>query len=207
MSDIIPLHFAQKYRAAATTREKVIVAAIDLITEEGIGAASRRRIAERAGVSWGAVQQIFSSQDQMLDAIFDRSTEQLWILLENRELKEGALSERVKMFVALCWRHYMSDIALATLEMLMATRSRRDLTSIKRFNDKHTSLQLKRVREIFPETIAWDDREVMEVLTSLHCGLTGLAVQTVFRPGMGNIGGYLRRFSRAMEIMLIEGNK
>ncbi|WP_312719816.1 TetR/AcrR family transcriptional regulator [Mobilicoccus sp.] len=50
-------------------REQLIAATIDLAIEEGLAAASVRRIAERANVSLGVVHYCFSSKEALLNAV------------------------------------------------------------------------------------------------------------------------------------------
>ena len=199
MSDIIPLQLVKSEQRTANTRDRIITATVDLITEEGFGAASRRRIAERVGVSWGVVQQLFGSQQDMLEIILESSEAQFDRLMDTKELRQGSLSERVKMYIALSWRHYISDVALACMEILIATRSRSMESRYMR-----TGAHLQRMREIFPEAAHLTDREFLDVLSTTDCSLIGLAVQAVRHPGIRNLGGYQRRFSHVLETMLLE---
>jgi len=50
-------------------REQLIAATIDLAIEEGLAAASVRRIAERANVSLGVVHYCFSSKEALINAV------------------------------------------------------------------------------------------------------------------------------------------
>ncbi|NIV48010.1 MAG: TetR family transcriptional regulator, partial [Gammaproteobacteria bacterium] len=58
---------------SALTRETVIQAVVDCIVEEGINAATAARIAERSGVTWGAIVHQFGDKDSLLLAVVERS--------------------------------------------------------------------------------------------------------------------------------------
>ena len=83
----------------------------------------------------------------------------------------------------------------------MATRSQREIVSLADLTQQQAIEQRQRIREIFPEC-KLDDRALSEVLTSTHVFLTGLTVETILEPKLVNIGGYLRRCTRAMTMML-----
>src|ERR1700676_3651783 len=51
------------------TREKILNSAISLIKEGGFSSASASRIAERAGITWGAAQHHFGSKEEILEAV------------------------------------------------------------------------------------------------------------------------------------------
>lgn len=174
---------------------------VELITAEGYTAATTRRIAEWAGVSHGAVQYHFGSKAKLFEALLQRSHERFVSLVDNEALLKGDLEERVGMFVALSWRHYQDKLYLAAIEILMVTRSHREVVSLVELTEQQAVEHRKRMREIFPEC-ELDDRALTEALISNHIFLTGLTVETILEPRLGNIGGYLRRATQAMVAML-----
>lgn len=54
---------------SAETRAKVVVAATECVAERGLAGATLTAIAERAGVTWGAIQHQFGEKDALLDAV------------------------------------------------------------------------------------------------------------------------------------------
>ncbi|WP_264991942.1 TetR/AcrR family transcriptional regulator, partial [Mycobacterium montefiorense] len=52
-------------------REKLIRAAIAVITELGLEAATTRRVATHAGVSLGSVHYVFANKNELLAAVID----------------------------------------------------------------------------------------------------------------------------------------
>ncbi len=187
--------------AVTSVREKIIDALVELITEEGFVAATNRRVAEWAGVSQSTVQYHFNTKARLFESVLQRSHEEFLLLVDNDALLLGKLEDRANLFVVLSWRHYQSPLYLAAIEILMATRSQREIVSLTELTEHQAAEQRQRIREIFPECDL-NDRALSEVLTSTHVFLTGLSVETILEPKLVNIGGYLRRATRAMVVML-----
>lgn len=105
------------------------------------------------------------------------------------------------MFIALSWRHYQSKLYLAAMEVVLATRSQRDVLALVHLTEQQAVRHREQIRKIFPDS-PLNDRELTEVLVTIHCFLTGLTMEIVMEPHLSNIGGYLRRISKSMVAML-----
>jgi AcrR family transcriptional regulator len=182
------------------TREKILNAVISLIKEGGFAAATSSRIAERAGITWGAAQHHFGSKEDILNAVMDMSHEKFMALMADPQLRTGSLSDRVDMFVDRMWMHYQDDIYLVALEILLAARGFQE-NKASVWEERHTRVHLKTVREIFHDC-KLDDQKIIEALVFTHCFLTGLTIERVFESKVRNIGRHLQRIKMALLIML-----
>lgn len=88
----------QEERSAAT-RAKVIQAATECVAELGFRAATMGAIAERAGVSWGAIQHQFGEKDALLDAVLEEAMLGLRSGLSDIRARESDPAQRVRNFV------------------------------------------------------------------------------------------------------------
>ena len=191
-NNVVQLTTKKKNDNVDETHKKIINAFIEIITREDFSAATNKRIADKAGVSVGKVQYHFSTKSKMLEAVLERCNTEYLQLIENKTLLTGSYDDRVMLFVSLAWRHYQSDIYLATLEILMVTRGQRELAAMLTMSESQAVMQRQRIREIFPEC-QLDDRELREAIITLNSYLAGLCVHTVLVPSLVNIGGYIRR--------------
>lgn len=73
---------SKRARAKLQTRDRVVIAAHDLIAERGFEAATMRDIAAAADVSTGAVFASFSDKHELFDAVIKASNDQAWTLIE-----------------------------------------------------------------------------------------------------------------------------
>lgn len=180
-------------------REAIIKAVISLIKEGGFSNASSTRIAERAGLTWGAAQHHFGSKEEILDEVMLIAHNTFSTRLADPRLRQGSLNDRIDMFVECTWAHYQEDIFLATLEIMMATRGFHDQPSAQeeRLARRYPAV----IRDIFRD-IQLNDSQAREVITFVHCFLTGMTIERLFERKPKNVGSNLQRIKLALQIML-----
>jgi TetR/AcrR family transcriptional regulator, regulator of cefoperazone and chloramphenicol sensitivity len=123
---VTPGQRKQKRRPTARgteTRAHVIDAAVHCICEEGFGAATMRRIAERAGVTWGVMQYHFGDRGGLLSAVLEAGYEHLTERLEGIGIEGEDLRERVGRLVDAGWEIFRTPMTRACFEIVLATRS------------------------------------------------------------------------------------
>jgi AcrR family transcriptional regulator len=186
---------AQKARE---TRGKILNAVISIIQEGGFGSASSSKIAERAGITWGAVQHHFGAKEDILRAILDLSHEKFIALTSDEAIRQGSMADRVDRFVDAMWLHYQSDLYLAALEILLASRGVSQVQeSIMAMRDAHLTM----LRATFPASVLSDD-DILEALIFAHCVLTGLSIEGVLEKTLQNLDRHKRRIKFIMLSML-----
>lgn len=108
---------------SATTREKVINAAIDCIVEEGLHNATAARIAARSGVTWGAIVHQFGDKDSVLLAVIERNTEVFLNYLTSALQQAGStLPERMNALIDVTWKYINEPAAFAFNELVIYNR-------------------------------------------------------------------------------------
>ena len=108
---------------ADETRRRVLDAVIATIIDIGYYKASSNEIARRAGVTWGSIQHLFGSREQlMLDVVND-----IGVNMEQRfgkaEIKGDTLEERLENVVKVLSTHYEQDIYLVQIQILLELSS------------------------------------------------------------------------------------
>lgn len=186
---------AQKARE---TREKILNAVISIIQEGGFGSASSSKIAERAGVTWGAVQHHFGAKEDILRAIMDLSHEKFIVLTSDQAIRQGSMADRVDRFVDAMWQHYQSDLYFAAMEILLASRGMSQVQeSIMGMRDSLLAM----MRNTFPHSTVSDD-DIIEALIFTHCVLTGLTIEGVLEKTLQNLERHKRRIKFILLSML-----
>jgi len=184
------VQLGRQAQKSKNTREKILNSAISLIKEGGYAAASASRIAERAGITWGAAQHHFGSKEDILEAVMTISHERFITSVSAPHLRVGTLADRVDAFVDCMWEHYKDDVYLAGLEILLASRemvNRRMAT----FEDSARE-HIKTLREIFHDSDLTDE-QLQEALIFVHCLLTGLTIEKVLEKEVRGEHRHLRR--------------
>src|SRR5436189_2608263 len=90
----------------ASTRTRVIEAAVACILEEGFYRASSNQIARRAGVTWGVIQYHFGTREALLLAVHERGLDELERCLSDAIIKGETVEERLGSFVDALWAYY-----------------------------------------------------------------------------------------------------
>ena len=107
---------------SADTRARIIDAVVESIADEGFAGASAKRISERAGVTWGAVQHHFGDKAAILEAALEDGFTRLADAFADVSPAGLSLSQRVTLFVDRAWSHYSSRHYRTTLEIILNTR-------------------------------------------------------------------------------------
>ena len=84
---------------SAETRSKVIRAAAECLAELGFKGATMSAIAERAGVTWGAMQHHFGDKNAILDAVLESALAELEAGLSDLDEVEPEIEKRVRAFI------------------------------------------------------------------------------------------------------------
>jgi AcrR family transcriptional regulator len=112
---------------AERTRALAIEETVRCVLEEGIGAASAKHIAERAGMTWGVIQYHFGDREGLLMAVVDLGFSQLLEALHALPPATGAMNDRqrVEQVVSAAWEAMSSPTSRAAIEILIGTRATR----------------------------------------------------------------------------------
>jgi AcrR family transcriptional regulator len=104
---------------SATTRAKIIAAVVDVIARDGFQGLTAQQVAQRSGMTWGAVQHHFGGKDQLLLAVLEDSFERFAERLEHAPIAGSTLAARATLFVDRAWDHFRSRHYRATFEILL----------------------------------------------------------------------------------------
>jgi AcrR family transcriptional regulator len=179
---------------SALTREKVMQAVVECIVEEGLQNTTAARIAQRSGVTWGAIVHQFGDKDSLLLAVMERSFEDLF-----RSLREAAAQgapspgERVSLLIDETWKRLNAPPFRAFLEIVLNSRVASDASLKSRQEELIVVLTRSIWSDLFSEFgVAPATIDTARKLT--FATLLGLAIQ-------GMMGPRRPRFSRELETL------
>jgi AcrR family transcriptional regulator len=109
---------------SAETRARVIRAATECVGELGYGGATTARIAERAGVTWGAMQHQFGDKEAIIDAVIDHTLHEFARQMQGLREAEPALARRVRAFTERAWTIFEGPSYRAILSILLHRREK-----------------------------------------------------------------------------------
>jgi AcrR family transcriptional regulator len=151
-----PVRRTQEERRTAT-RTALLEATASCLTEQGYAATTTTIIAERAGVSQGALFKHFPSKPDLLAA----TGEHLYRALTSRYLdrfqrleKEAHIGVRLDRSIRLLWQMFDSPEYAAALDLLTACRTDRELRErMEDVVDRHAIRVRDQAAALFPELV------------------------------------------------------
>jgi AcrR family transcriptional regulator len=168
---------------SATTRAKLIAAAIDLLYREGYTATTTISVAAKARVSRGAMLHQFPARVELLLAVAQHITaEQSRYRREHLAAnKFGSPLERFYAAARVSWEVHSKPSSIALLEIIMATRSDRDLRKgfapfIKSWAERRRTAATSMAADLGIADVA-----KIDAMIGLHqASLRGLAIELMF---------------------------
>ena len=142
-----PKRRTQKERSAET-RRKLVGAAVEFICKNGFSALTTSCVAERAGVSRGALQHQFKTRFELLAAVIDHLSQeisgQMLALAESLPGQHHSLDNRMDAAIRAYWNIYTSTTFLAVLNIFLSVKSdpahykplQRHMLAFQKMNDE-----------------------------------------------------------------------
>lgn len=181
---------SRQAQKAQDTRDAIINAVIGLIKEGGFAHASSSRIAERAGITWGAAQHHFGSKEEILDAILEILQQKFTVMMRSPQLRTGSLQERAGLVVDRMWKHYQLDLYIVAVEILLASRGLQRPS--RDWEQQQLRGHIDALRAIFHD-VKQSDAQLLEGLTFVHIFLTGMIIERVFESRARSVKHHLDR--------------
>lgn len=163
----------------AATRTVLLEASIASLLEEGYASMSTRRVAERAGVSKGALQHHFAGKSELLS----EAVRHLRGQIAQDMFAQGApdapsLQERLKQLLDRIWAMRKGPLFQAQAELLLAARSDPELrATLVEVQHELTSLNATATAALLPELS--DQLGFLEVVDTAQAAIRGLALLAI----------------------------
>ena len=143
---------------SATTREKVIQAAIDCIVEEGLHNTTAARIAARSGVPWGALAHQFGDKDSVFFAVVERNADIYQRHLAAAMEAAGASSaERVSALIDVTWSYINEPASYAFNELIIHNRASSNAKIVEQQDELSNKLMKSVWDRLFGTFVPEDD--------------------------------------------------
>lgn len=167
----------------AATRVALIDAAIGCLTDEGYGALTTRRVAERAGVAQSTLMHHFATRDALLvEAIAELASRLAEEALERIDLASLRSPEHREAVLDQAWRQFTAPPALAAAQLWTAAWSEPDLAAtLREIELRLGAIIVTTASTLFPD-LAEDPRSLglIDAAVSLIRGLV-MAIPVVGR--------------------------
>ncbi len=182
---------------SAETQNKVIRAATECIAEFGYARATMTRIAQRAGVSWGAMQHQFGDKDAIIDAVVEHSLDAFVASMNGLREAAPVLEDRVRAFTERAWENFQGPGFQAVLNIVLQRRDKVERIAAvlgRQWSDAFSDLGLSGEQLFAAQRLAF----VM---------LAGIATESVLIPGAPDTRMHFEVLERALVGMLSGANE
>lgn len=153
---------------SATTRATILNATIDQLAEQGYRRTTTVEVAERAGVSRGALVHHFSTHSDLVLSALEYLCERRLTELEAGIAALSTTDDRLSAFVDLMWSTFDGPLFVAQLELWMAARTDPELFALLLPLERGFG---KRLSELCAEALGEDSSRFYELTKHLMRGM------------------------------------
>jgi AcrR family transcriptional regulator len=104
---------------AEQTRRRVLDAVVATVVDVGYYKASSNEIARRAGVTWGTIQHLFGSREQLMLDVVNDFGERITQGFASSTIEGDTLEERLQSVFTVLAKHYEQDSYLVQVQILL----------------------------------------------------------------------------------------
>jgi AcrR family transcriptional regulator len=119
MGDSAPVARQRRRRAGEATRRRVLDAVVETVVEVGYYKASSNEIARRAGVTWGSIQHLFGSREQMMLEVVVDILDRFNQRVATAQIEGASLEERLAEVLDVLAEHYDDPAFLVQVQILL----------------------------------------------------------------------------------------
>jgi len=186
----------------AETRRKLIDATIQALQERGAARMTMADVAEKAGLTRGAIQYHFDTPTELLKATVVEIAERMGGMIDIGALRGMALGPRIDALIDANWKAYTSGNYIAFLEIAVQGRIEPELGKVVR--ETLAEIELSRAdtwTEIFADTGRTRD-EIIAWRTALQVMARGLALSKMIAHQDAIVDPQVERFTTMLKQQL-----
>jgi AcrR family transcriptional regulator len=160
----------------ASTRDKVLHAAVACILEQGFYRASTNEIARRAGVTWGVLQHHFGTREGLMVALLHQGADHFYETVSEAHIDGDSAEERIDSLLRVLSAHYGSPEYLAYLQILLNLEHDPDTSDEIRQTMRDTAQRTNgEVRRLLREALG-SSADVPDLAATLFLALRGFSL-------------------------------
>jgi AcrR family transcriptional regulator len=187
----------------AETRRKLIDATIQALQERGAARMTMAEVAEKAGLTRGAIQYHFETPTELLKATVVEIAERMGSMIDIDVLRGMELGPRIDALIDANWEAYTSGDYVAFLEIAIQGRIEPELGTVVR--ETLDEIELSRAEtwtELFADTGRTRD-EIVAWRTALQVMARGLALSKMIAHQEAIVDPQVERFKAMLKQQLV----
>ncbi len=121
----------RRRNSAEETRQRVLDVVVQTVIDIGYYKASSNEIARRAGVTWGSIQHLFGSRDQLMLDVVNHAAAKIEAAIGHATITGETLEERLENVLDVLAEVYDTDFYLVQMQILLELSANRGKTGQK----------------------------------------------------------------------------
>jgi AcrR family transcriptional regulator len=162
------------------TRTLLVNAAIRVVQDLGYANLTISRVAERAGLTNGAMQHHFASREDLVIAILDALYPVLEMPFEDIGSQKWTISERVSAFIDPLWQIYSRPEYLVIWDIALGTRGDASLGAKLKTYQRDISARIRRQLTASFADVGLTAQSADQIFSVVISCLRGFALQSLF---------------------------
>jgi AcrR family transcriptional regulator len=110
---------ARRRNNTEDTRRRILDVVVETVIEVGYYKASSNEIARRAGVTWGTIQHLFGSRDQLMLDVVNYAAGKMEVVIAAASIEGETLEERLESLLDVLAESYDADVYLVQMQILL----------------------------------------------------------------------------------------
>jgi AcrR family transcriptional regulator len=110
---------ARRRNNTEDTRRRILDVVVETGIEVGYYKASSNEIARRAGVTWGTIQHLFGSRDQLMLDVVNHAAGKMEVVIAAASIEGETLEERLESLLDVLAESYDADVYLVQMQILL----------------------------------------------------------------------------------------
>jgi AcrR family transcriptional regulator len=162
------------------TRGQLVNAAIQVMQESGYANLTISKVADRAGLTNGAMQHHFASREELIIAVLDALYPVLEIPFEDIASRKWAVKERVSAYIDLLWQIYSRPEYLVIWDIAFGTRGDPPLNAKLQNYQRDISARMRKQLAASFADVGLTVQDAEQIISVVISCLRGFALQAVF---------------------------
>jgi AcrR family transcriptional regulator len=186
------------YLPVPERRGQIVEAAIELISREGLAAASTRQIAAEAGVSLSTLHYCFGTKDALIEAVIEAIVAQIGDVAGSAMPTEGGLAAAIDASVRAFWGLVEETPGLQTMQYELTLTALRSASQLARAQyDEYVAVAESLFRQALKRSGERPAVPIRDVARFVVAGLDGLILQHLSDPDVRRSRRQVRHLVRA----------
>lgn len=179
---------SRRRHSAEETRLRILEVVVQTVLEIGYYKASSNEIARRAGVTWGTIQHLFGSRDQLMLDVVNHVGGEMEKLIGAAHIEGDTLERRLESILDVLACSYDQDVYLVQMQILLELSANPRMSALaERTNDQDNDGDFDRLAKPLLTKAIGELAEVPHLVKFVFLTFRGFLISSAFSRRIGRL--------------------